>query len=282
MKNFKIALIQMATTASVEQNLENLSSWLEKAREAQVDVAVVPEEFLTLSLKREEKYLISEPLDAGPIQAQLSLLAKKYKLYLIAGTVPIRSTQANKITASMLIYDPTGTRISKYDKIHLFDVSIEGGKESYKESDHIVPGKTLVDLKLPFAHLGLGICYDLRFPELFKMLALKGVNLFVLPSAFTIRTGEKHWETLVRARAIENLSFFVACNNVGLRLNGEGTYGHSMIVGPWGEVLAKLTTEENMLVQEMDVSPLHTLRQNFPVLAHGQDFIIKAWLKLLK
>lgn len=268
-----VALIQVATIKSVEQQFERVEYYLAKAAQANAQLAVLPEEFLTLHLSPEEKLSVQETFEKGPFQQRLKQLAQKYKLWIVAGTLPIKSENKERFYSSCLVFSPDGDIKARYDKIHLFDVEIEGGKEAYLESAYVMPGNRIVTLKLPFAHIGLAICYDLRFPELFRAMVNRGVDVFILPSAFTIRTGEKHWETLIKARAIENLSFFLACNHFGLRKNGEGTYGHSMIVGPWGEKLDGLTLSEGMVVASLDLHLLMQLRQKFPALKHQQKFI---------
>ncbi|MCS5709020.1 carbon-nitrogen hydrolase family protein [Candidatus Berkiella cookevillensis] len=268
-----IALIQVASIASVEQQLERVEYYLAKAQQAKAQLVVLPEEFLTLHLSPVEKLSLQETFEKGPLQQKIKQLAQKYKLWIVAGTLPIKSENKERFYSSCLVFNPEGEIKARYDKIHLFDVEIEGGKETYLESAYVVPGNNIVTLKLPFAHIGLAICYDLRFPELFRAMVNHGTDIFILPSAFTIRTGEKHWETLIKARAIENLSFFLACNHVGLRKNGEGTYGHSMVIDPWGEKIDGLIQSEGMVVASLDLKSLRQLRQKFPALSHQQKFI---------
>lgn len=268
-----IALVQVASIVSVEQQLERVEYYLAKAQQAKAQLVVLPEEFLTLHLSPTEKLSLQETFEKGPLQQKIKQLAQKYKLWIVAGTLPIKSENKERFYSSCLVFSPEGEIKARYDKIHLFDVEIEGGKETYLESAYVMPGNNIVTVKLPFAHIGLAICYDLRFPELFRAMVNRGTDLFILPSAFTIRTGEKHWETLIKARAIENLSFFLACNHVGIRKSGEGTYGHSMVIDPWGEKIDGLIQNEGMLVASLDLKSLRQLRQQFPALSHQQKFI---------
>jgi nitrilase len=172
------------------------------------------------------------------------------------------------------MWDPNGDIIARYDKIHLFDVTIEG-KEEYRESDYVLAGEKIVIVNTPFAKIGLSICYDLRFPELFRAFMLKGAQIVVLPSAFTVPTGKAHWEILLRARAIENLCYIVAPGEIGLRADGRPTYGHSMIIGPWGEILASASSPNEAIMAEINLTKMQELRQQFPALNHYQNFVMK-------
>ena len=268
-----IALIQVSTITSVEEQLERVEYYLAKAQQAKAQLVVLPKEFLTLHLSPVEKLSLQETFEKGRLQQKIKQLAQKYKLWIVAGTLPIKSENKERFYSSCLVFSPEGEIKARYDKIHLFDVEIQGGKETYLESAYVMPGNNIVTLKLPFAHIGLAICYDLRFPELFRSMVNRGTDIFILPSAFTIRTGEKHWETLIKARAIENLSFFLACNHVGLRKSGEGTYGHSMVIDPWGEKIDGLIQNEGMVVASLDLQSQRKLRQKFPALSHQQKFI---------
>ena len=269
MDNCTIGLIQVGDQGTTQAQID----WIDKqllelsCLQNKPQLVVLPEESLTLHLSSSEKLNLTEKMGSGPLQDKLSELSKKYQIYLVAGTLPIVSPDPKKYYATTIVFSPTGEQVGAYRKIHLFDVDVSEG-ESYRESDNIMPGDQIITLDLPFGRVGLAICYDLRFPELFRELAKRKVDIMILPSAFTIRTGQKHWETLVRARAIENLCYFIACNHVGTRKNGQGTYGHSMIVGPWGDVLAHLTNNPGILVQTLDITHLQTLRQKFPALSH--------------
>lgn len=269
----KIALIQLGAVREINEQLERISLHLELAHHQNVQLVILPEECLTLHLDKIDKQKLQETYKTGILQNKIAQLAKRYNLWILAGTLPIRSDYSDKFYSSSILFSPLGEIKTRYDKIHLFDVDIELGQERYRESEYVVPGNKIVTYKLPFAHIGIAICYDLRFPELFRAMVQQGVDLFILPSAFTIRTGKEHWETLVKARAIENLSFFAACNHAGIRKNGEGTYGHSMIVNPWGKILTMAGENEEMIIQTLDFSELRKIRSSFPVLQHYQPFI---------
>lgn len=268
----KIALIQLATKASLDNNFTIIQQYLGQAKSAKVDLVVLPEEFLTLSMSNKEKLALAETRGQGPLQEHCALLAKAYELNICAGTLPIKSPNPKKYFSTTILFDRNGQAIKYYDKIHLFDVKLAKDNESYYESEFVANGYQLQHCPLPDingVHLGMSICYDIRFPLVYRQLAMNGVNVFLLPSAFTIPTGRKHWEILLRARAIENLSFMVACNNVGLRQSGEGTYGHSMVVSPWGEVVGQLMSEQDMLICDLNISEVAQLRQEFPVISHS-------------
>ncbi len=186
---------------------------------------------------------------------------------MIGGTIPIQSDNG-KVSATCLIFDDQGQRVGRYDKIHLFDVHVPETDESYLESATIAAGDHILIVDTPAGRLGFSVCYDLRFPELFRQMASRGMDLFVAPSAFTERTGAAHWEILLRARAIENQCFVIAANQGGVHENGRETYGHSMIVDPWGQVLSCLAKGPGTVIADIDPGRLHTIRTSFPALSH--------------
>ncbi|MFI4937678.1 MAG: carbon-nitrogen hydrolase family protein [Candidatus Berkiellales bacterium] len=283
----KIAAIQMASATNVDENLKMTAHWVSEAAKQGAECAVLPEEFMTLGLTIAEKRAIAEPFGKGFIQQQLAKIAQDNAIWLIAGTLPIRDQHQeidqdqdqdqdqdkSRVFSSCLTWDPKGQLRARYDKIHLFDVAVGKGEE-YHESELILPGDHIEVLPTPFGKIGMAICYDLRFPELFRALMLKGAEVMVLPSAFTVTTGQVHWETLLKARAIENLCYIVAPGQVGLRANGKKTYGHSMIINPWGEILGRLESEPGILVAEIDLAKLAEIRQRFPALQHTRSFVM--------
>lgn len=186
---------------------------------------------------------------------------------MICGTIPIRAA-ANKVFTSCIIFDDLGQRVGRYDKIHLFDVDLPGGRESYRESATIQPGTTPLVLSTPLGKLGFSICYDLRFPELYRQLSEAGAEIIVAPSAFTATTGAEHWHVLTRARALENQAYLLAPNQGGRHENGRETFGHSLIVDYWGAVLAELKQEPDVVCALIDLPALHAKRASFPALAH--------------
>jgi len=269
-----IAAIQIASTKDVNQNLAFACKEIEKAAEAGAKMVALPEEFISLLLTPDEKLQIAEPYLKGPIQQALAGVAKKNNIWIVAGTLPLKSDVSHKIFSSCLTFNNSGECVARYDKIHLFDVTVENG-ESYFESQRINAGDVVTVIDTPFGKMGIAICYDLRFPELFRLMMLKGAQIIVLPSAFTVNTGKVHWEVLLRARAIENLCYVVAPNQVGVRLSGHGTYGHSMIVGPWGDVLASLSEQPGLITAEVDIEKMNKIRTQFPSLTHCRPFLMK-------
>lgn len=261
-----VAVVQMISSASVKKNLDDVEIWLQQAHDSQVDVVVLPENFAFMGRKETDKLMVAEQFGEGEIQGILSKLAKNHNLWIIAGTLPIRG-QGNKVRASSLVFDNKGLCVARYDKIHLFDVAISDN-ESYQESITIERGRDLVVVDTPVGRVGLSVCYDLRFPELYQKLLEKGAQLFSIPSAFTALTGDAHWNVLLRARAIENLSYVLAPNQGGQHENGRQTYGHSMIIEPWGNVLASRESGAGMVVATIDLNRLQQLRQQFPCNTH--------------
>lgn len=269
-----IAAIQMASTNDVKANLDLSSQLIEKAAAQGAKLAVLPENFATLGLTSQKSLQLAEKFQTGPIQQHISGIAKKNKIYIVGGTIPLLAADKKKYYSSSLVWDPHGDIISRYDKIHLFDVMIEG-KEEYRESDYVLPGEKIVIVDTPIGKIGLAICYDLRFPELFRAFMLKGAQIIVLPSAFTVPTGMAHWEILLRARAIENLCYVVAPGEIGLRADGRPTYGNSMIIGPWGEILTRATLPNEAIIAEVDLTKIEQMRQQFPALNHYQSFVMQ-------
>lgn len=269
-----VAAIQMASAANVVKNVQMACEAIEQAADKGAKLVVLPECFATLGLGLAQTQVVAEPFKEGPIQAKLAKTAKKNKIWVVGGTIPLIGAGKNKAFASCLVWDSQGKLVKRYDKIHLFDVTV-AGKEVYRESDSTKAGKQIQILDTPVGKMGMGVCYDLRFPELFRVLALKGAQIITLPSAFTIRTGRAHWEILLKARAIENLCYVVAPNQVGFRANGLGTYGHSMIVDPWGKRIASTKTEEAVIVANVDLAKMKQIREQFPVLTHYQSFVMQ-------
>ena len=264
----KIAAIQMASGTNVSANLIEVSRQILSAAQAGAKLIVLPENFAIIGLDDADQVKIAEDDGVGPIQNFLSEQAKKNKVWLIAGTIPLKSSNEDKIYAASLVYNDNGERVSRYDKIHLFDVHLEATSETYKESETIDAGNQAIVVDTPFGKIGLTICYDLRFPELFRQLILQGAEIIVLPAAFTAITGKAHWEVLLRARAIENLCYLVASAQGGYHVNGRETYGNSMIVDPWGTILDHLPQGSGYVIADVDIENVKTIRQNFPVLQH--------------
>ena len=267
----KIAAVQMASGTNISANLIEVSRQISNAVTAGAKLVVLPESFAIMGLQDSDQVKVAEDEGIGPIQNFLSEQAKKNKIWIIAGTVPINLESNNteyekKIYAACLVYDEKGEKVSRYDKIHLFDVHLEKSNETYNESETIQAGNKAVVVETPFGKIGLSICFDLRFPELFRQLVLLGAEIIVVPAAFTASTGKAHWEVLLRARAIENLCYVVASAQGGYHVNGRETYGDSMIVDPWGVVLDRLPQGSGYVIADIDIEDINSIRKNFPVL----------------
>ena len=268
----RVAAIQMASGPNVGANLIEVKRLITQAVDAGAELIVLPENFAIMGLTEADKVGLREKEGDGPIQAFLSQQAKDNGVWIVGGTIPLESADENKVRAACLLFDAEGKQVARYDKIHLFDVMLEENKESYIESETIEAGDSCIVVDTPFGRLGIAICYDLRFPELFRMLLDQGVDIIAVPSAFTAITGRAHWETLVRARAIENLSYVIAAAQGGYHVNGRETYGNSMIVDPWGVVLDRLPNGSGVVSAEIDPVRLALTRQNFPSISHRKLF----------
>jgi len=264
----KVAALQMTSGPDVAANLEQARVLLEEAVERGACLAALPENFAFMGLKDVDKRAVAEADGSGPAQDFLAATAQRLRLWIVGGTVPLAAGPDGRVAAACLVYDGDGRRVARYDKIHLFDVDIPGRAESYRESAHVAPGSRATVLDTPLGRLGLSVCYDVRFPELYRHLSACGAQLLAIPSAFTSPTGRAHWETLLRARAIENLCYVVAPAQSGFHPGGRETYGDSMIVDFWGRVLQRVPRGRGCAVAEVDVGRLSAVRQSFPALAH--------------
>jgi len=260
----KMAAIQMASGPYVSANLSEAERLIEIAANQGAKLVVLPEYFAIMGLKDTDKVKVREQEGQGPIQEFLSKTAKKHKIWLIGGSVPLTGSLPNKVRNSCLVYDDKGKQVARYDKIHLFGLDL--GNEHYHEETTIEPGNAIKVIDTPFGKIGLSICYDLRFPELYR--AMGEVNIIVVPSAFTDTTGKAHWETLVRARAIENLCYVVASAQGGYHISGRETHGNSMIVDPWGVVLDRLPRGSGVVMATMNPKYQESLRKSLPALQH--------------
>ena len=264
----RVAALQMTSGPEVEANLATAGALLEEAAADGARLAVLPENFSFLGLKDADKRAVAEADGAGPVQEFLAASARRLKLWIVGGTMPLRSGAAGRVAAASLVYDADGARVARYDKIHLFDVDIPGRAETYRESANVAPGTQTVVLDTPAGRLGLSVCYDVRFPELYRHLSAGGAQLLSVPSAFTAPTGRAHWETLLRARAIENLCYVIAPAQSGIHPNGRETYGDSMIVDYWGRVLKRVPRGRGCAVAEVDLAGQSAVRESFPALKH--------------
>jgi nitrilase len=263
-----VAAIQMASGPNVNSNLLEAQRLIGDACSKGAKLVVLPENFAIMGMSEADKIKLREAEGDGPIQAFLSKQAKQHGIWLVGGTVPLLSADDDKVRAACLLFNDQGEQVSRYDKIHLFDVKLPDNDESYVESETTEPGAAPVVVDTPFGRLGLAVCYDLRFPELFRNMEEQGMEILALPSAFTAITGAAHWETLVRARAIENLCYVVAAAQGGFHMNGRETHGDSMVVEPWGNILDRLPRGSGVVTGEIDHERLQRTRNNFPVLKH--------------
>ena len=264
----KVAAIQMTSGPDVPANLEQAQLLLEEAAARGARLAALPENFSFMGLKDADKRAVAERDGAGPAQDFLAGAARRLRLWIVGGTVPLVAGADGRVAAASLVYDADGTRVARYDKIHLFDVDIPGRAESYRESANVAPGSKAALVKTPFGVLGLSVCYDIRFPELYRHLSAAGAQILAVPSAFTSPTGRAHWETLLRARAIENLCYVVAPAQSGFHPSGRETYGDSMIVDYWGRVLQRVPRGRGCAVAEVDLALQAGVRESFPALGH--------------
>ena len=264
----KVAARQMTSGPEVAANLEQARVLLDEAAARGVRLAVLPENFAFMGLKDADKRAVAEADGTGPAQDFLAATARRLRLWIVGGTLPLRAGEDGRVAAASLVYDSDGVRVARYDKIHLFDVDIPGRAESYRESAHVAPGSRAALIDTPLGRLGLSVCYDVRFPELYRYLSAGGAQLLAVPSAFTSPTGRAHWETLLRARAIENLCYVVAPAQSGFHPSGRETYGDSMIVDYWGRVLQRVPRGRGCALAEIDLAAQASVRESFPALVH--------------
>ena len=264
------AVIQLTSGPDVSSNLAAARTLLEQARREGAVFAALPENFPIMGHRETDKLAAGEDFGEGPIQAFLAHTARELRLWILGGTVPVRVRESpGKVAAASLLFDDQGRCVARYDKIHLFDVDIPGREERYRESATIAAGRSPTVVATPLGRLGMAVCYDVRFPELFRVMQSQGAEVLSLPSAFTAPTGKAHWEILLRARAVENLSFVLAPAQGGHHANGRETHGDSMIVDPWGHVLARVATPgPGLAIAEIDHTVLQELRGRFPALNH--------------
>lgn len=264
----RVAVIQMCSGVEWQDNLRRAYELLRQAAEAGAQLAALPENFVLMGRYERDKYAIAETPGQGPIQQWLADTARELKLWIVGGTLPLKLDHDSRVAPACLVVNEYGEQVARYDKMHLFDVDVADAQRSYRESSTMAPGHAPVVVDTPVGRLGLAICYDVRFPELFRHLSAAGAQLFTLPAAFTVPTGRAHWDILLRARAIENLCYLLAPGQAGLHANGRETYGHSMIIDPWGEVLAAQDQGEGVVVADLDLDQQRDTRERFPALSH--------------
>ncbi len=264
-----MAAIQMVSGPEVAGNLAAAADLLAQAATGGARLAVLPENFALMGRREEDKVSVREVEGEGPIQAFLAEQAARHRLWLVGGTIPLRAPgDDRRVRAASLLFDDQGRRVARYDKVHLFDVQVVGSAERYAESATIEPGNRYLVAETPLGRLGLTVCYDLRFPEQFRALVEQGAEILVVPAAFTAATGAAHWETLLRARAIENQCYVIAAAQGGRHANGRETYGDSLIADPWGVILNRWAHGPGVVLAEFSRERLDNVRRQFPVLEH--------------
>jgi nitrilase len=263
-ERFRAAAVQMVSEPALEPNLAAAGALVAEAAGEGAQLVVLPEWFCLVGRAERDKLALRETDGAGPIQSFLARTARQHRVWLIAGTVPLPARTPEKVRNSLLVYDADGRRVARYDKIHLFDFT--DTDREYRESNTIEPGDRPVAIETPFGRIALSICYDVRFPELYRRLA--PMDLIVIPSAFTVTTGDAHWELLVRARAVENLAWVIAPAQGGEHASGRRTYGHTMIVDAWGRVVASRDRGPGVVVADVDPNVASEARARLPALGH--------------
>lgn len=271
----KVAVAQMVSGNDLNANLQQVSMLVASAAQKNVELVLLPENFAFFGGKELLTLGLAEQKKSGPIRQYLSDLASEYGLYIVAGSLPTIALnnqgevpERNKVFSRCIVYSPAGDEVSFYDKIHLFDVEVEDSAGSYRESDSFSAGSESVVVELPKARLGLSICYDLRFPELYRQLRKLGAEIICVPAAFTYVTGKAHWQVLLQARAIETQCFILAANQGGQNTPTRSTWGHSCIVSPWGEIIDLLNSGTGLVVAELDFERLKKIRRDMPIVQH--------------
>jgi deaminated glutathione amidase len=261
-----VAAIQMTSSHVVENNLAAAARLLREAKDRGAEIACLPENFSFIGLKDADKLQVAEADGAGPVQDFLSRTARERNLWILGGSTPLKGDSDRRVANTSLLYDGAGKRVARYDKIHLFDVTVPGRNERYLESKHVTPGESVVVADTPVGRLGMSVCYDMRFPELYRTLVSRGAEWLAMPAAFTVPTGLAHWETLLRARAIENLCYVVAPAQAGTHTSGRETYGNTLIVDYWGNMLSRLAQGAGVITAEFDPALQAETRARFPAL----------------
>lgn len=266
----KIAAIQMVSGTDLANNLATARRLLERAAQGGAQLAVLPEYFCLMGQRDSDKLAIAEQPNQGPIQTMLQSAARDLGLWVVGGTLPMATPDPLHVTNTTLVFSPQGLQVARYDKVHLF--RFDNGRERYDESAVLVRGSKPVAFDLDLTtqagnplRVGLSVCYDLRFPELYRLL---GADLLIVPAAFTHTTGQAHWEVLLRARAIENQAYVLASAQGGAHSNGRRTWGQSMVIDPWGQVLASQAHGEGVVLAELDLKMMEQARSNLPALQH--------------
>jgi len=270
-----ISAIQLTSRPCVEENLEEISRQLSSLTVSDTHTVVLPECCLFFGGKDAEQLSLAKTShQSDELRTSLANLAKSYGIYLVAGSIPLYQPKSDKFTNTCCVFSPQGKQLGRYDKIHLFDVNVEDSEKHYRESRYTQAGNKTSVVNIGELKLGLSICYDLRFPELFRDLRQSGADIITVPSAFTKVTGKAHWQALLQARAIENQVYIVAAGQEGIHANGRETWGHSMIINPWGEIISSLAQGQGTISAEISPAEIRKIRSAIPVAEHNQ-FITK-------
>lgn len=264
LSSYRVAALQMVSTPVRERNLAEAEQLIAEAAAQGAQLVLLPEYFCFMGFKDTDKIAVREPHGDGPIQHFLSDAARRHGVWVIGGTLPLVAPEPERVLNTTLVFDPQGTEVARYDKIHLF--SFEKGEESFDEARTIRPGDAVRTFDAPFGRVGLSVCYDLRFPELYRRMG--DCALMVVPSAFTYTTGRAHWETLLRARAVENQCYVLAAAQGGKHENGRRTWGHSMLIDPWGEIVAVRDEGAGAVVGDIDLARIQEVRTSLPAWRH--------------
>lgn len=265
----RIGLIQMTSSSDVNENLTYIEQQTMLLAKQGAKWVVTPENAVVFGNKQ-DYHNGAEELGDGPIQARISRLAVEQQVWILIGSMPIRRTSAENqgVTTTSVLFNPQGQIVAHYDKLHMFDVDVADGHKRYRESETFTPGNNIVVAEMPFAKLGLSICYDVRFPNLYAELRRLGAQILLLPAAFTAVTGKAHWEVLLRARAIENQCWVIAVGQGGHHACGRETWGHSMVISPWGEIIASLEQDAASLIVDIELEQIESVRAAMPISAH--------------
>ena len=272
----RAAAIQMASGSIISANLGEAEKQIELAVADGAELIVLPENFGMIGVHPKDVVAFREQSGQGELQAFLAEQARTHQVVIAGGSIPMATDDPTRFRNTLLVFNADGEQLARYDKIHLFDVTLPENGNRYCESDVIEPGDAVVVVDTGRFKLGLSICYDLRFPEMFRLLQEKGAEVIVVPAAFTAETGLAHWHTLLKARAIENLCFIVASAQGGYHVNGRETYGHSIIIDPWGKVLGELPAGSGFVAADLNLDYLRHIRERFPVLDHRRYFVNQA------
>lgn len=270
MSKVRIALLQLVSSQQIEINLPRVAELSERAVSEGAEALFLPENFAALAHLNPRAIGDQECSREGPVRSFLSGLAQSSRCWVFAGTCPIAETPGgesvagNRVRAASLVLNPSGQEVARYDKIHMFDVDVEDNHRRYRESDTFEPGTETVTVDTPFGRVGLSVCYDIRFPELYRELFLRRADFIAVPSAFTVTTGKAHFQLLMRARAVENCCYTIAACQGGVHDSGRQTYGHSMVCDPWGDVVGELDQGEELLIVDIDTELQDRLREEMP------------------